>query len=284
MNRVGHYAGAVFLGGLALGSAVAGLGNLLDGPILAGVMMVLGAFPASLLAWLALRGAIDRRHCFTVSARGLSIVSLGGQTRSYRWDEIRTLHQPGSFEPHFRIGVGSTGEVFRIYYGIGNAIGLLESCALMATSASDAYEIPLHLERPSLPRRLIVPLVVLPPIIALGVLSLINGEIGGFIFLEGFVAVLPAIWILGQVGTPSKITVVAEGIGAQIRLRPRDFIAWAEVTAVEFVIAPKKSLLVRISTARGRPLMLGLSGFDPIRLFGLIQRTRWDMTGGRNGE
>jgi len=237
-------------------------------------MMVLGAFPASLLAGLALRVAIDRRHSFTVNTRGLSIVSLGGQTRSYRWDEVRALHHCGSWEPHFRIGVGSTGEVFRIYYDIGNAIGLLESCALMATSASDAYEIPLHLERPSLPRRLIVPLVVFPPIIALGVLSLINGEIGGFIFLEGFVAILLAIWVLGQVGTPSKVMVVAEGIGAQIRLRPRDFIAWAEVTAVEFVIAPKKSLFIRISTARGRPLVVGLSGFDPIRLFGLIQRTR----------
>jgi len=88
------------------------------------------------------------------------------------------------------------------------------------------------------------------------------------------VAALLAIWVLGQVGTPSKVMVVAEGISAQIRLRPRDFIAWAEVTDVEFVIAPKKSLLVRISTARGRPLVLGLSGFDPIRLFGLIQRTR----------
>ena len=131
-----------------------------------------------------------------------------------------------------------------------------------------------HLERPFLPRRLIVPLVVFPPLIGLGVLSLINGAIGAFIFLEGFVAVLLAIWILGQVWTPSKITVVAEGIGAQIRLRPRDFIAWAEVTGVEFVITPKKSLLVRISTGRSRPLVLGLSGFDPIRLFGLIQRTR----------
>ncbi len=271
---MGYYAGAVFVGGLALGSAVMGLGNLLDGQIRAGVMMVLGAFPASLLAWLALRGAIDRRHSFTVNARGLSIVSLKGQARSYRWDEIRTLHQPGSFEPHFRIGVGSNGSVFRIYYDIDNTVGLLESCAVLATSASDAYEIPLHLERPSLPRRLIVPLVVFPPIIALGVLSLINGVVSGFIILEGFVAALLAIWVLGQVGTPSKVMVVAEGISAQIRLRPRDFIAWAEVTDVEFVIAPKKSLLVRISTARGRPLVLGLSGFDPIRLFGLIQRTR----------
>ncbi len=89
-----------------------------------------------------------------------------------------------------------------------------------------------------MPRRLIVPLVVFPPIIALGVLSLINGVVSGFIILEGFVAVLLAIWILGQVGTPSKITVVAEGIGAQIRLRPRDFIAWAEVTDVPEACPP----------------------------------------------
>jgi hypothetical protein len=50
-TEVGHSAGAVFVRGLARGSALAGLGNPLDGQLHAGVMMSLGAFLASRGWW-----------------------------------------------------------------------------------------------------------------------------------------------------------------------------------------------------------------------------------------
>ena len=119
-NRMGRYAGAFIFAALALGCAILSLSGL-DERSRAGVMAAL-SLPTALLAWWALRGALERRHSFIVDARGLSIVSSGGQARSFQWDEIRVLHHGGrSLDPHLSVRMERNGGVWRIYYDIDHA-------------------------------------------------------------------------------------------------------------------------------------------------------------------
>ncbi len=280
-NRIGRYAGAAIFAALALSCAAVALSNLGE-PDRAIVFAAL-SFPVALLAWWTMRGALERRCSFIADSRGLSIVSLEGRTRSVQWEEIRALRHWGRlYEPHLQLRSASEGVVWKIHYDIGNAKELLESCAVLASAASDAYEIPIQIERPSLPRRLVSPAVIGGPLVALGVVGLVNGVVGMFIVCEGMVAAGLAVWFLVQAGQPSMLEVVEEGIGVQTRIRGREFIRGAELASVEFVFMSRTPAqpVVLISASSGRKLALANSTIDPIRLFGLLRRTQARLSRG----
>ena len=144
------------------------------------------------------------------------------------------------------------------------------------------YEIPIQIERPSLPRRLVSPAIIGGPLVALGVVGLVNGAAGMFIVCEGMVAAGLAVWFLVQAGQPSMLEVVEEGIGVQIRIRGREFIRWDELASVEFVFMSRTPAqpVVLISASSGRKLALANSTIDPIRLFGLLGRTQARLSRG----
>ena len=120
---------------------------------------------------------------------------------------------------------------------------------------------------------------------ALGALGLANGVVAMFIVCEGMVVAGVASWFLVQAGQPSKLVVLEEGIEVQIKIRGREFIRWAELASVEFVFMSRTpgQPAVLVSTTSGRTLALASSWIDPLRLFGLLNRTRSSMPELRGG-